>query len=162
MTAEQDPNLNQGPLAGVRVVDLTSMISGPVATMMLADQGADVIKVEALDGDLVRGAGATRRGITSTFISSNRSKRALAVDLKTPEGVEALEKLKAAMPKSSTSDWKTMTRAATFHSGPSANTSGSTTKELRVPSEKMTVRRPLVGNPAARPVAAPRNAAATR
>ena len=93
MTAEQDPNPNQGPLAGVRVVDLTSMISGPVATMMLADQGADVIKVEALDGDLVRGAGATRRGITSTFISSNRSKRALAVDLKTPEGVEALKKL---------------------------------------------------------------------
>lgn len=83
----------KGPLDGVRVVDLTSMISGPVATMMLADQGADVIKVEALDGDLVRGAGATRSGITSTFISSNRSKRALAIDLKTPEGVEALKKL---------------------------------------------------------------------
>ena len=93
MTIEQDPNPNQGPLAGVRVVDLTSMISGPVATMMLAYQGADVIKVEALDGYLVRGAGATRRGITSTFISSNRSKRAMAIDLKTPEGVEALKKL---------------------------------------------------------------------
>ncbi|MAV67001.1 MAG: CoA transferase, partial [Gammaproteobacteria bacterium] len=93
MTAEQNSDVQQGPLAGIRVVDLTSMISGPVATMMLADQGADVIKVEALDGDLVRGAGATRRGITSTFISSNRSKRALAVDLKTPEGVEALKKL---------------------------------------------------------------------
>ena len=89
MTAEQ----NEGPLAGVRVVDLTSMISGPVATMMLADQGADVIKVEALDGDLVRGAGATRSGITSTFISSNRSKRAMAIDLKTPQGVDALQRL---------------------------------------------------------------------
>ena len=87
MTKEQQ----LGPLAGVRIVDLTSMISGPVATMMLADQGADVIKVESLDGDLVRGAGATRAGITSTFISSNRSKRALAVDLKTPAGVEALK-----------------------------------------------------------------------
>lgn len=89
MTAEQ----NQGPLAGVRVIDLTSMISGPVATMMLADQGADVIKVEALDGDLVRGAGATRSGITSTFISSNRSKRALAIDLKSAAGVAAMKKL---------------------------------------------------------------------
>ena len=88
-----DKEQQLGPLAGVRIVDLTSMISGPVATMMLADQGADVIKVEALDGDLVRGAGATRAGITSTFISSNRSKRALAVDLKTTAGVEALKKL---------------------------------------------------------------------
>jgi crotonobetainyl-CoA:carnitine CoA-transferase CaiB-like acyl-CoA transferase len=87
------PEQNHGPLSGIRVIDLTSMISGPVATMMLADQGADVIKVEALDGDLVRGAGATRAGITSTFISSNRSKRALAIDLKTPEGVQALKKL---------------------------------------------------------------------
>jgi len=43
-----------GPLEGFRIVDLTSMISGPVATMMLADQGADVIKVEPLSGDLVR------------------------------------------------------------------------------------------------------------
>ena len=94
MASEQNLGAgNAGPLSGIRVVDLTSMISGPVATMMLADQGADVIKVEALDGDLVRGAGATRSGITSTFISSNRSKRGLAVDLKTPEGVEALKKL---------------------------------------------------------------------
>ena len=93
MTAEQNSDVQQGPLAGIRVVDLTSMISGPVATMMLADQGADVIKVEALEGDLVRGAGATRRGITSTFISSNRSKRALALNLKNPEGVDALKRL---------------------------------------------------------------------
>ena len=94
MTSEQNQGAgNTGPLSGIRIIDLTSMISGPVATMMLADQGADVIKVEALDGDLVRGAGATRSGITSTFISSNRSKRGLAVDLKTPEGVEALKKL---------------------------------------------------------------------
>ena len=92
MTAGQNSDVQQGPLAGIRVVDLTSMISGPVATMMLADQGADVIKVEALEGDLVRGAGATRRGITSTFISSNRSKRALALDLKNPEGVDALKR----------------------------------------------------------------------
>ena len=82
-----------GPLSGIRVVDLTSMISGPVATMMLADQGADVIKVESLSGDLVRGAGPNRSGITSTFISSNRSKRSLALDLKALEGAEILRDL---------------------------------------------------------------------
>ncbi len=82
-----------GPLSGIRVVDLTSMISGPVATMMLADQGADVIKVESLSGDLVRGAGPNRSGMTSTFISSNRSKRSLALDLKALEGAEILRDL---------------------------------------------------------------------
>ena len=85
--------LPAGPLSGVRVLDLTSMISGPVATMMLADQGADVIKVEALSGDLVRGAGPNRSGITSTFISSNRSKRSLALDLKSAAGAEVLRDL---------------------------------------------------------------------
>ena len=84
---------SEGPLSGIRVIDLTSMISGPVATMMLADQGADVIKVESLAGDLVRGAGPNRSGITSTFISSNRSKRGLALNLKTPEGAEILRDL---------------------------------------------------------------------
>ena len=84
---------SEGPLSGIRVIDLTSMISGPVATMMLADQGADVIKVESLAGDLVRGAGPNRSWITSTFISSNRSKRGLALNLKTPEGAEILRDL---------------------------------------------------------------------
>ena len=93
-------NINQmnnesrpGPLTGVRVLDLTSMISGPVATMMLADQGADVIKVEPLSGDLVRGAGPNRSGITSMFVSSNRSKRSLALDLKKDEGKKVLIEL---------------------------------------------------------------------
>ena len=82
-----------GPLDGVRIIDLTSMISGPIATMMLADQGADVIKVEALSGDLVRGAGPNRSGITATFISSNRSKRSIAVDLKKSAGAQVLRDL---------------------------------------------------------------------
>ena len=66
-----------GPLEGFRIVDLTSMISGPVATMMLADQGADVIKVEPLSGDLVRFMGPNRAGLSAGFISANRSKRSI-------------------------------------------------------------------------------------
>ena len=83
----------QGPMTGIRVVDLTSMISGPVATMMLADQGADVIKVEPINGDLVRYMGPNREGLTSGFISANRSKRSLAVDLKTEQGMEVIRAL---------------------------------------------------------------------
>jgi len=82
-----------GPLTGFRVVDLTSMISGPVATMMLGDQGADVIKVEPLAGDLVRFMGPNRAGLTSGFVSSNRSKRSLAVDLKRDEGMSVVKRL---------------------------------------------------------------------
>ncbi len=84
-----------GPLSGIRVVDLTSMISGPVATMMLGDQGADVIKVEPLTGDLVRIMGPNRAGLTSGFISANRSKRSLAVDLKSEQGMAVVKKLVA-------------------------------------------------------------------
>ena len=82
-----------GPLSGVKILDLTSMISGPVATMMLADQGADVIKVEPLTGDLVRHLGPRRGELTSTFISSNRSKRSLAINLKTEAGLDLLKTL---------------------------------------------------------------------
>jgi len=82
-----------GPLEGVRILDLTSMISGPIATMMLADQGADVIKVEPPEGDLVRQMGANRGGVSASFISANRSKRSIALDLKSPEGRAVLERL---------------------------------------------------------------------
>lgn len=92
-TGEIDPGAAPGPLSGIRVLDLTSMISGPIAAMMLADQGADVIKVEPPSGDLVRNMGPNRGGITSTFISANRSKRSLVLDLKTPAGKEVLRKL---------------------------------------------------------------------
>lgn len=82
-----------GPLAGVRIIDLTSMISGPVATMLLADQGADVIKVEPPAGDLVRSMGSGSTAISPTFLSSNRSKRSLVLDLKSERGVEVLKEL---------------------------------------------------------------------
>jgi crotonobetainyl-CoA:carnitine CoA-transferase CaiB-like acyl-CoA transferase len=84
-----------GPLTGVRVLDLTSMVSGPVATMLLGDQGADVIKVEPLTGDLVRYMGPNRDGLTSGFISSNRNKRSIAVDLKQEAGMDVVKRLAA-------------------------------------------------------------------
>jgi len=83
-----------GPLAGYRVVDLTSMISGPVATRILADQGADVIKVEAPHtGDLVRAMGTRSDGLSATFTTVNRNKRSLVLDLKKPRGLELLRRL---------------------------------------------------------------------
>jgi crotonobetainyl-CoA:carnitine CoA-transferase CaiB-like acyl-CoA transferase len=85
-----------GPLEGVRIVDLTTMISGPLATMLLGDQGADVIKVEAPGtGDLVRQLGPAREGITPTFATGNRNKRSVVIDLKTDAGRELLCRLVA-------------------------------------------------------------------
>src|SRR5258705_723155 len=93
MKSNSDAARAPGPLEGVRVLDLTSMISGPVATMMLGDQGAAVIKVESLAGDLVRNLGANRGGVTAAFVSSNRSKRSLAIDLKSADGLGVLRRL---------------------------------------------------------------------
>jgi crotonobetainyl-CoA:carnitine CoA-transferase CaiB-like acyl-CoA transferase len=85
-----------GPLDGFRVVDLTQMISGPVATMMLADQGADVIKVEPpRTGDLTRALGGTKRGVAPTFATANRSKRSVVIDLSNARGVAVLKRLVA-------------------------------------------------------------------
>ena len=84
-----------GPLQGFRVIDLTSMISGPLATMILADQGADVIKVEnpASGGDHTRLANNRRNGFSASFLNNNRNKRSLALDLKQPKAREALIRL---------------------------------------------------------------------
>ena len=90
------PRRRTGPLAGVRVVDLSTMISGPLATMILGDQGADVIKVETPgSGDLVRHLGNTKRGFSATFATSNRNKRSIALDLKSDAGREVLHALVA-------------------------------------------------------------------
>ena len=61
-----------GALDGVRILDLTTMVAGPVATMMLADQGADVIKIESPSGDLMRHLSRGRNGMNASFVSCNR------------------------------------------------------------------------------------------
>ena len=83
-----------GPLDGFRILDVSQMISGPLATMVLGDQGADVIKVEPPGhGDLVRGIGAAPGGIAPIFATANRNKRSVALDLKQARGLEVLFRL---------------------------------------------------------------------
>ncbi|MEM9743369.1 MAG: CoA transferase [Pseudomonadota bacterium] len=83
-------NGNDGPLTGFRVLDLTAMVSGPVAAMMLADQGADVVKVEPLEGEQVRHLGTAHNGVPAIFFSCNRGKRSIALDLKSDDGRRVL------------------------------------------------------------------------
>ena len=79
------------PLDGVRIIDLSAIISGPMATQILADQGADVIKVEAPGpGDLVRYLGPQRNGVNAMFTAVNRNKRAIVLNLKSPDGRQVL------------------------------------------------------------------------
>ncbi len=82
-----------GPLSGFKIVDLSSVISGPVATVLLADQGADVIKVEAPQGDIVRRMGMGATSLSPTFVTANRGKRSISIDLKEDQGVELVKKL---------------------------------------------------------------------
>ncbi len=85
-----------GPLHGYRIVDLTSNISGPLATMILADQGADVIKVESPQGgDHTRASANQRGGFSASFLNNNRNKRSIALDLKTDAARTALLRLAA-------------------------------------------------------------------
>ena len=82
-----------GPLEGLKVLDLTSMVSGPMGAMILADQGAEVIKVEPTNGEQLRHMAAPHNGVNPAFFSCNRGKKSLAVDLKSEEGKEILLKL---------------------------------------------------------------------
>jgi len=83
-----------GPLDGIRIVDFTTMIAGPYATMILADQGADVIKIEApIRSDHVRRAGYGQRNFSAAFLNNNRNKRSLSVDVKVEAGRELMLKL---------------------------------------------------------------------
>lgn len=82
-----------GPLDGIKVLDLTSMVSGPMGAMMLADQGAEVIKVEPLHGEQMRHMAPPHNGVNAPFYSCNRGKKSIALDLKSAEGKEILRKL---------------------------------------------------------------------
>ena len=85
-----------GPLDGFRVIDFTTMIAGPYGTMLLADQGADVIKVEApRQGDHVRRAGYAQSEFSAAFLNNNRNKRCIAVDVKSSAGRDVILKLAA-------------------------------------------------------------------
>lgn len=82
------------PLSGIRIIDLTAVLMGPYATQTLGDMGADIIKVEAPDGDITRQIGPMRHpGMGPVYMNANRSKRSIALDLKAPAGREALIRL---------------------------------------------------------------------
>jgi crotonobetainyl-CoA:carnitine CoA-transferase CaiB-like acyl-CoA transferase len=100
MASARDPAANPGPLAGIRVIDCSTVLAGPYCTMTLGDLGADVIKVEPLDGDATRGWGPPWVGdeadgtrTAAYYLAVNRNKRSIRLDLRRAEGVTLLSRL---------------------------------------------------------------------
>jgi crotonobetainyl-CoA:carnitine CoA-transferase CaiB-like acyl-CoA transferase len=93
---QREGDVVPGALHGYRIIDTTAMISGPLATRILADQGADVIKVEPPGhGDLTRALGGARRAMAPVFATTNRNKRSVVIDLKQARGRDLLQRLVA-------------------------------------------------------------------
>ncbi|XOV87774.1 MAG: CaiB/BaiF CoA transferase family protein [Pseudomonadota bacterium] len=91
-----DNTTPDGPLQGVRILDVSSVVSGPMTAVVLADQGADVIKVEPPGwGDGIRNLGASRNGLSAIFSVINRNKRSIAINLKHPAGAGIVRQLAA-------------------------------------------------------------------
>src|ERR1700687_701018 len=86
MTNKQPATDPAGPCVGLTVLDLSTMVSGPMGGQIFGDLGADVIKLEAIGGDTMRGVFPHHRGLGAFFSQYNRSKRSIAVDLKTESG----------------------------------------------------------------------------
>ena len=84
----------QGPLSGIRVVDITSMVTGPICSQQLGDLGAEVTKIEPIHGEVARWmAPPQKAGLTGFYSQANRNKRSLALDLKSPQGIDIVKKL---------------------------------------------------------------------
>src|SRR5579883_1841394 len=93
-TSRSSNGIPHAPLHGIRVLDLSTVVAGPFSSMILADLGADVIKVERLDGgDDSRGMGPHRAGWGAMFVPLNRGKRSITVDITTPVGREVILRL---------------------------------------------------------------------
>ena len=88
--------MSAGPLDGVKVLDLSIALTGPYAAALLADQGAEVVKVERPGiGDIARWVGVAVNGMSAFYLVCNRGKRSIAVDLRQPEGAEIVRRLAA-------------------------------------------------------------------
>jgi crotonobetainyl-CoA:carnitine CoA-transferase CaiB-like acyl-CoA transferase len=89
-----DAEIKPGPLAGVKIIDLTHVVLGPLGTMILGDFGADIVKIESHEGDTLRATGIARNpGMGAAFLQVNRNKRSIVLDLKKPEGAAILRRL---------------------------------------------------------------------